>query len=106
MAVTNLNGLAATSHSNRCISLIEMGSMKRVSQINGLSRTVWTLAFHPMYMDLLATGDLGGRVCVFKDGVNLDCFFFVVFTHQIPIDIAIKPHSFNISKKRNCFKPN
>lgn len=72
VAVTNMNGTAAMSHSNRGISLINMGSMTRVGQINGLNRTVWTLAYHPTEPELLATGDLGGRANVFRNAVNLN----------------------------------
>lgn len=70
MAVSNSNGIAAMTHSNRCISLIDTGTMKRIAEINGLTRTVWTLCFHPSDPNLLATGDLGGRVCVFEKTVN------------------------------------
>lgn len=70
MAVTNSNGIAAMTHSNRCISLIDTGTMKRIAEINGLTRTVWTLCFHPSDLKLLATGDLGGRVCVFHQTVS------------------------------------
>lgn len=65
MAVTNTKGIAAMTHSNRCISLIDTGTMKRIAEIDGLTRTVWTLCFHPHDPNLLATGDLGGTVCVF-----------------------------------------
>ncbi|XP_031629045.1 uncharacterized protein LOC116344586 [Contarinia nasturtii] len=65
MAVTNSKGIAAMTHSNRCISLINTGTMKRIAEIDGLTRTVWTLCFHPHDSNLLATGDLGGTVCVF-----------------------------------------
>lgn len=65
MAVTNTKGIAAMTHSNRCISLIDTGTMKRIAEIDGLTRTVWTLCFHPHDANLLATGDLGGTVCVF-----------------------------------------
>ncbi|XP_055312605.1 uncharacterized protein LOC129574540 [Sitodiplosis mosellana] len=65
MAVTNTKGIAAMTHSNRCISLIDTGTMKRIAEIDGLTRTVWTLCFHPHNPNLLATGDLGGTVCVF-----------------------------------------
>lgn len=65
MAVTNNNGIAAMTHSNRCISLVDTGTMKRIDTIDGLTRTVWTLCFHPHDLNLLATGDLGGNVCVF-----------------------------------------
>lgn len=69
MAVTNSKGIAAMTHSNRCISLIDTGTMKRIAEINGLTRTVWTLCFHPHDTNLLATGDLGGTVCVFYETV-------------------------------------
>lgn len=70
MAVTNTKGIAAMTHSNRCISLIDTGTMKRIAEIDGLTRTVWTLCFHPHNPNLLATGDLGGTVCVFYESVS------------------------------------
>lgn len=66
MADSNTSGIAAMTHSNRCISLIDTGIMKRTGEINGFRRTVWTLCFHPYDLDLLATGNLGGTVCVFR----------------------------------------
>lgn len=77
MAVTNTKGIAAMTHSNRCISLIDTGTMKRIAEINGLTRTVWTLCFHPHDPNLLATGDLGGTVCVFYETVSL--FLLILF---------------------------
>lgn len=71
MAVTNNHGIAAMTHSNRCISLVDTGTMKRISEINGLKRTVWTLCFHPYNFNLLATGNLGGTVCVFDKTVSI-----------------------------------
>lgn len=44
--------------------------MKRIAEIDGLTRTVWTLCFHPHDLNLLATGDLGGTVCVFYGTVS------------------------------------
>lgn len=86
MADTNNHGIAAMAHSNRCISLIDTGIMKRIGEINGLERTVWTLCFHPYDLNLLATGTLGGTVCVFRKSVRSYCFddyfvqvFFVFF---------------------------
>lgn len=76
MADTNNHGIAAMTHSNRCISLIDTGIMKRIGEINGLQRTVWTLCFHPYDLNLLATGNLGGTVCVFRKTVS-DGFFVV-----------------------------
>lgn len=69
MADTNNRGIAAMTHSNRCISLIDTGIMKRIGEINGFRRTVWTLCFHPYDLYLLATGNLGGTVCVFRKTV-------------------------------------
>lgn len=66
MADSNNRGVAAMTHSNRCISLVDTGIMKRIGEINGFRRTVWTLCFHPHDLDLLATGNLGGTVCVFR----------------------------------------
>lgn len=66
MADSNNRGIAAMTHSNRCISLIDTGIMKRIDEISGFRRTVWTLCFHPFDLDLLATGNLGGTVCVFR----------------------------------------
>lgn len=66
MADSNTRGVAAMTHSNRCISLIDTGIMKRIGEINGFRRTVWTLCFHPYDLDLLATGNLGGTVSVFR----------------------------------------
>lgn len=79
MAVTNTKGIAAMTHSNRCISLINTGTMKRIAEIDGLTRTVWTLCFHPHDPNLLATGDLGGTVCVFYGTVILCIIFFFLF---------------------------
>lgn len=70
MAVTNSHGIAAMTHTNRCISLINTGTMKRIGEINDLKRTVWTLCFHPYDLNLLATGNLGGTVCVFEQTVS------------------------------------
>lgn len=70
MADANNNGIAAMTHSNRCISLIDTSTMKRIGEINGLTRTVWTLCFHPFDSNLLATGCLGGTVCVFRKTVS------------------------------------
>lgn len=70
MADSNDQGMAATTHSNRCISLINTGMMKRVAEIGGHQRTVWTLCFHPFDPNLLATGNLGGVVCVFHKTVS------------------------------------
>lgn len=86
MAVTNSNGIAAMTHSNRCISLINTGTMKRIAEINGLTRTVWTLCFHPSNPNLLATGDLGGRVCVFDKTVS--CFDIRAAFHIYSIFLA------------------
>lgn len=69
MADSNSHGFAAMTHSNRCISIIDTGLMKRIGEIDGLKRTVWTLCFHPFYSNLLATGNLGGTVCVFDKTV-------------------------------------
>lgn len=80
MADTNNHGIAAMTHSNRCISLIDTGIMKRVGEINGLTRTVWTLCFHPYDLNLLATGNLGGTVCVFRKTVS--CFDLSTKTTQ------------------------
>lgn len=92
MAVTNTKGIAAMTHSNRCISLIDTGTMKRIAEIDGLTRTVWTLCFHPHDPNLLATGDLGGTVCVFYGTVcvllNAPEFFFysqTIFSNHIQI---------------------
>lgn len=71
MADSNSHGFAAMTHSNRCISIIDTGLMKRVAEIDGLKRTVWTLCFHPFYSNLLATGNLGGTVCVFDKTVSI-----------------------------------
>lgn len=70
MADTNNHGIAAMTHTNRCISLINTATMKRIGEINDLNRTVWTLCFHPYDMNLLATGNLGGTVCVFEKTVS------------------------------------
>ena len=70
MADSNHQGFAAMTHSNRCISLIDTGKMKRVGVIDGLRRTVWTLCFHPFDSNLLATGNLGGTACVFEGTVS------------------------------------
>lgn len=70
MADTNNLGIAAMTHTNRCISLINTGTMKRIGEINDLKRTVWTLCFHPYDLNLLATGNLGGNVCVFEKTVS------------------------------------
>lgn len=76
MADSNDRGIAAMTHSNRCISLIDTGLMKRVAEIDGLKRTVWTLCFHPFYPSLLATGNLGGTVCVFEGTVSILTMFW------------------------------
>lgn len=50
--------------------------MKKVCDIQGNNRTVWTIAIHPYDPALIATGNLGGHVSVFKNFVSDFSFFF------------------------------
>lgn len=45
--------------------------MRKICDIHGNARTVWTLAIHPYDSNLIATGNLGGQVSVFKNCVRI-----------------------------------
>jgi WD40 repeat protein len=62
--------LAAVSHTNRTVSLINVANMRKVSEIQN-DRTVWTLEFHPSDKRILAMGTFAGRVSIHKDGVSV-----------------------------------
>ncbi|KAJ6638400.1 Activating molecule in BECN1-regulated autophagy protein 1B [Pseudolycoriella hygida] len=61
------NGLAITSHTNRCVSVIDTANMKKVIEIKRTKRTIWTVAIHPYDSRLIATGSLDGNVSIYKN---------------------------------------
>lgn len=65
-----LFSFAAIAHSNRCVSVINTGSMKKITDIEYNERTVWTIAIHPVDSRFIATGNMGGQVAVFKNFVS------------------------------------
>lgn len=104
MADSNACGIAAMTHSNRCISLIDTGLMKRVAHIDGLRRTVWTLCFHPYKQNLLATGNLGGTVCVFDHTVSNNLIYSKIsrkLNNDIVADMYSNTYNYSISSIRN-----
>lgn len=41
--------------------------MSKIGEIKNTDRTVWTLCFHPIDSNIIATGNLGGQACVYKN---------------------------------------
>lgn len=64
--------LAITSHTNRCVSVIDTANMEKVREIKRNKRTIWTVAIHPYDSSLIATGSLDGNVSIYKNFVR--CF--------------------------------
>lgn len=66
----NTKGHAAISHSNRTISIVDTKRMIKISEIQSIDRTIWTIAYHPRIPSLLATGSVGGIVTVYWDYIQ------------------------------------
>ncbi|KAG4079102.1 hypothetical protein HA402_001073 [Bradysia odoriphaga] len=64
---SSVNGLAITSHTNRCVSVIDTANMEKVREIKRNKRTIWTVAIHPYDSSLIATGSLDGNVSIYKN---------------------------------------
>lgn len=67
---SSASGLALVSHTNRSVSVLNTATMALQHELQS-SRTVWTLALHPVDRRLLATGTMGGLVSVFDDFVSI-----------------------------------
>lgn len=63
--------LAITSHTNRCVSVIDTANMEKVREIKRNKRTIWTVAIHPYDSSLIATGSLDGNVSIYKNFVRV-----------------------------------
>jgi hypothetical protein len=67
---SHFRSLAAISHTNRTVSLIQISNMKKIGEIHLDDRTVWTMDFHPRDKTYLATGTFAGKVSVHKNTVS------------------------------------
>jgi WD40 repeat protein len=61
----------ASAHGDHTVKVTEIATGKCMQVLSGHQRTPWSIAFHPTYSDILASGCLGGQVRIWDLRVSL-----------------------------------